>query len=148
VVGTAEDPARIEQLEAELRQLREREAVARREIAARRDENHVLREQQTALGEVLGVIASSPTDLQQVLDALVVSAAQLCGADIAHVGRLDGDEVVCLASTDPMNRGHRFSRAGTIAEVTLLEGRTIHVHGSPDEQRARFPNSPGIQIGG
>ena len=48
-------------------------------------------EQQTATGEVLRVIASSPTELQPVLDTLIANAARLSGATRGHVRQFDGE---------------------------------------------------------
>ena len=48
-------------------------------------------EQQTATSEILGVIASSPTDIQPVLDVVAENAARLCDATDAQIVRLDGE---------------------------------------------------------
>ena len=48
-------------------------------------------EQQTAMAHILSVIASSPADLQPVLDAVAVSASHLCDASDAVVTLADGE---------------------------------------------------------
>ena len=47
-------------------------------------------EQQTATGKILEVIASSPTEIQPVLDAIADSAARLCESPSAVIFRVDG----------------------------------------------------------
>src|SRR5262245_6112597 len=47
-------------------------------------------EQQTATSEILRVIASSPTDLQPVLDAVAENAARVCGANDSLIRLVDG----------------------------------------------------------
>ena len=54
-------------------------------------------EQQTATSEILGVIASSPTDIPPVLDTVAANAARLCDATDAVILRDYGDVVTKVA---------------------------------------------------
>ena len=48
-------------------------------------------DQQTATSEILGVIASSPTDIQPVFQTILVNAVRLCEAQNGAVFRFDGE---------------------------------------------------------
>ena len=54
-------------------------------------------EQQTATSEILGVIASSPTDIQPVLDTVAKNAARLCEAADAQIRLVETDRTRLVA---------------------------------------------------
>jgi PAS domain S-box-containing protein len=105
------------------------------EVQARNRELTEALEQQTATGEILRVISSSPTDVQPVFDTIAANARRLCGADSAGVLTYDG-ELVHIRALDnaeperegalrqayplPASRGHASGRA-------ILTGRPVHI---------------------
>jgi GAF domain-containing protein len=100
-------------------------------------------EQQTATSEILGVIASSPTNIQPVLDAIAQSAARVCGSDDATIRLLEGEEMIWAAhfGTIPMTGpGRRTVGARSVGNEALLQRKTIHI---PDLQAEgeKFPDS-------
>src|SRR5262249_45597874 len=59
-------------------------------------------EHQTATSEVLGIISRSPTDVQPVLDAIVESAARVCGIDDVLLRLHEGNTMVPRAHLGSM----------------------------------------------
>ena len=64
------------------------------EVEARNAELREALEHQTATAEVLGIISRSPTDVQPVLDAIVESAARVCGIDDVVLRLREGNTMV------------------------------------------------------
>jgi GAF domain-containing protein len=101
-------------------------------------------EQQTATSKVLGVIASSPTDVQPVLDVVAENAARLCDATEAAIWRADGDKFWLVASHGslPIHRGEEvrsMTRLGPLGRA-MIDRETIHIHDlSSSEAQAEFP---------
>src|SRR4029450_6499615 len=100
-------------------------------------------EQQTAMSEILGVIASSPTDIQPVLDVVVESAARLCNATDALIWRVDGDSIKTVASygtmptpATPLPLTRRIPSGRTV-----IDQQTIHVHDMEAEIETECPDA-------
>jgi two-component system NtrC family sensor kinase len=88
-------------------------------------------DQQTATSEILRVIASSPTDLQSVLDAMAERAARLCAGYDGVIHRLEGDVLRLVAHHGPIPgapSGYRQPAIrGTAAGRSVCDGTTVHV---------------------
>jgi two-component system NtrC family sensor kinase len=91
-------------------------------------------EQQSATSEILGVIASSPTDIQPVLDTVIANAVKLADAVKGHVRQYDSEllrvvahhgenlETVTALQTNPVR-----PIPGSPAYRVLNERKPIHV---------------------
>ncbi|HET9881630.1 MAG TPA: GAF domain-containing protein, partial [Candidatus Binatia bacterium] len=103
-------------------------------------------QQQTATSEILRVIASSPTDIQPVLDAIAESAARLCGSDDAQIYRVETDLMRKVASFGVIPSARLVGDTRTIARGTvtgraILDRRIIHIPDMMKEREEDYPEA-------
>ncbi|PYM72152.1 MAG: hypothetical protein DME10_13700 [Candidatus Rokuibacteriota bacterium] len=89
--------ALAEQFNTMTAQLRESYANLEHKVEERTRELTEALEQQTATSEILGVISSSPTDVQPVFEVIVERALRLCGGRFGRVYRYDGNLIHVVA---------------------------------------------------
>jgi GAF domain-containing protein len=98
---------------------------------------------QTGSSNILKVIASSPTDVEPVLEAIVESACELCEAADALVVLKDGDDLVFKAQhgsipvvwqRQPVNRHWAAGRA-------VVDHMPVHVHDLLGPEGEGFPDA-------
>src|SRR5688572_7569828 len=137
----ADDAATVDQLQAELQELRalyaasrdENAALTEREAALAADVERSLAEratsadEQAATREILRAIASAPTDVQRVLDALVAAAGHLLCSDFVVIHRREGD--VLRAAAHYGDQAERFVQALRRAGTPLLQVHRDHIPG-------------------
>ena len=100
-----------------------------KELEARNRELTETLEQQTATGEILRVISSSPTDIQPVFDTIAQSAARLCAAADAHILQREGDRLRVVASLGalPMTRRELTISRQSVVGRAVNDRRAVHV---------------------
>src|SRR5215510_10797231 len=137
----------LSQLKKELKRVTEQLESCQRELESSNTELRESREQQTTTGEILRVIADSPTDLQPVLDVVAENAARLCEANDAVILRIEGDSLQCVAHYGPMpvTEMQRPIVRGSPGGRAVIDRQTIHVHDIAAEVETEFPEYKHLQ---
>ena len=123
-------------------QLHESYATLEQKVVDRTHELTEALEQQTATGEILRVISSSPTDIQPTFEAIAASAVRLCEANEGEVYRFDGRLIHMMAyhGGDPRSRealAQIFPAPpgrGTITGRAILTGTVVQADVATDPE--------------
>ena len=97
------------------------------ELRQRTDDLSEALDTQMAMSEVLGVISSSPSELEPVFQAIVESAARLCEAYDVAIWRPEGDQVRLVAHHGSIAVESLPLIRETVAGRTVLDRQTLHI---------------------
>jgi signal transduction histidine kinase len=98
-----------------------------KELQERNAELREALEHQTATSEVLGIISRSPTDVQPVLDAIVESAARVCGIEDVMLRLHEGNNMTPRAHIGPLPAGRVEVSIDAPQFRWICEHGTLHV---------------------
>ena len=110
-----------------------------KEIQERNAELREALEHQTATSRGLGIISRSPTDVQPVLDAIVESAARVCGIDDVYLRLSEGNTMVTGAHY--WSHTHSPSSRSALMSHASLDARARHAPHSRRPRAERFSDS-------
>src|SRR4051794_9587681 len=103
---------------------------------------------QTGSGNILRVIASSPTELGPVLKAIVESACELCDAYDAVVILKDGEELQLRAHHGPipMNRQRWANDRTSVSGRAIADRWPVHIHDVLAHEGVEFVVARGMSL--
>jgi two-component system NtrC family sensor kinase len=112
--------------------VRESAASMRAQLDLRTRERDEAIEQQSATSEILRVIASSPTEIQSVLDAIATTTTRLLDVPDAYIMRVEGQLLRAVArhGTSPqwaIGTTRAISRDWVTGRA-VVDRKTVHVH--------------------
>jgi len=100
-------------------------------------------DQQTAISEILRVIAGSPGDVQPMLNAVAERALKLCDAAQSTILLVEGDALrvsAGLGSTRALEAGEIFPlNRGSLSGRAVVDGESIHVEDLALASEDEFP---------
>ena len=108
-------------------------------------------EQQTATSEILGVIASSPTNIQPVLDTIAKNAARVCGSYDALIRLVEGNRLQLAAHYGPVEPGFGHDQPltrGSVSGRAVSDRKLIHVEDLMAVVATEFPEAVGANANG